>query len=129
MILMGFVQNFSALMAVRWFLGMAEAGLPPGISYYLSCWYRRSELGIRMAIYFSSAALAGTFGGLLAAAVSMMDAVGDRPGWSWIFISVEGLGTLILGILSFRMVVDFPDKANVLSEDDKRRVLRRLALD
>ncbi|KAJ5088902.1 hypothetical protein N7456_012518 [Penicillium angulare] len=128
MVLMGFVQNFSGLMAARWFLGMAEAGLPPGISYYLSCWYRRSELGIRMAIYFSSAALAGSFGGLLAAAISKMDGVGDKPGWSWIFI-LEGLATVILGFLSFRMVVDFPDKANFLSEDDKRRVLRRLALD
>jgi hypothetical protein len=35
---MGLLQNFSGLMAARWFLGLAEAGLSPGISYYLSCW-------------------------------------------------------------------------------------------
>lgn len=128
MTLMGFVKNFSGLMAARWFLGLAEAGLPPGISYYLSCWYKRSEFGIRMAIYFSSAALAGSFGGLLAAAIAKMDGVGGKPGWSWIFI-LEGLATIILGLISFWMVVDFPDKANFLSEDDKNRVLRRLALD
>ncbi|KAJ5290761.1 hypothetical protein N7478_000012 [Penicillium angulare] len=122
------LTNFSGLMAARWFLGLAEAGLPPGISYYLSCWYKRSEFGIRMAIFFSSAALAGSFGGLLAAAISKMDGVDDRPGWSWIFI-LEGLATVILGLLSFWVVVDFPDKAVFLSEDDKNRVLRRLALD
>jgi MFS family permease len=44
---MGFVYNWSGLMAARWFLGLAEAGLFPGINYYLSCWYKRSEFGVR----------------------------------------------------------------------------------
>lgn len=44
---MGFVHNWSGLMASRWFLGLAEAGLFPGINYYLSCWYKRSEFGVR----------------------------------------------------------------------------------
>ena len=35
MTFMGFVTNFSGLMAARWFLGMAEAGLFPGVNYYL----------------------------------------------------------------------------------------------
>jgi MFS family permease len=47
MTFMGFVFNWSGLMAARWFLGMAEAGLFPGVNYYLSCWYKRSEFGIR----------------------------------------------------------------------------------
>ena len=73
---MGLVQNFAGLMTTRWFLGLAEAGLFPGVSYYLSCWYKRSEFGIRMAIFFSAAALAGSFGGLLAAAIAKLDGVG-----------------------------------------------------
>lgn len=44
---MGFVYNWSGLMAARWFLGLAEAGLFPGVNYYLSCWYKRSEFGVR----------------------------------------------------------------------------------
>ena len=44
---MGFVYNWSGLMAARWFLGLTEAGLFPGINYYLSCWYKRSEFGVR----------------------------------------------------------------------------------
>lgn len=47
MTFMGFVTNWSGLMAARWFLGLAEAGLFPGINYYLSCWYKRSEFGVR----------------------------------------------------------------------------------
>lgn len=44
---MGFVYNWSGLMAARWFLGLTEAGLFPGINYYLSCWYKRDEFGVR----------------------------------------------------------------------------------
>jgi MFS family permease len=83
---MGLVHNFSGLMAARWFLGVAEAGLFPGVNYYLSCWYKRSEFGIRAAIFFSAAALAGSFGGLLAAAIAKMDGIGGKHGWAWIFV-------------------------------------------
>ena len=49
-----------------------------------SCWYRRQELGFRAATFFSAAALAGSFGGLLAAAISNMHGVGGYEGWRWI---------------------------------------------
>ncbi|CAI7572071.1 unnamed protein product [Penicillium pancosmium] len=115
-------------MAVRWFLGLSEAGLFPGVGYLLSCWYKRSELGVRMAIFFSAAALAGSFGGLLAAAIAKMDGIGGKSDWSWIFI-LEGLATILVGIASFWCVYDFPDQAKFLSQADRARVLRRLALD
>lgn len=128
MTLMGTVHNYSGLMAVRWFLGLTEAGLFPGIGYFLSCWYRREEFGVRMAIFFSAAALAGSFGGLLAAAIAKMDGVGGKAGWAWIFI-LEGLATVVIGVASFWCVYDFPDRARFLSEKDRARVVRRLALD
>ncbi|KAI9809382.1 MAG: hypothetical protein M1827_006894 [Pycnora praestabilis] len=128
MVTMGLTHNFSGMMAARWFLGMAEAGLFPGVNYYLSCWYRRSELGIRAAIFFSAAAVAGSFGGLLAAAIGKMDGIGGKKGWAWIFI-LEGLATVLIGIVSFWMVHDFPDDAQFLSEQDRARVIRRLKLD
>lgn len=56
------------------------------MNYYLSCWYKRSELGFRAALFFSAAALAGSFGGLLAAAIALMDGIGGMNGWAWIFI-------------------------------------------
>lgn len=125
---MGLVHNFGGLATARWFLGMTEAGLFPGINYYLSCWYKRSEFGIRAAIFFSAAALAGSFGGLLAAAIAQMKGIGGKPGWAWIFI-LEGLATILIGIASYWMVHDFPDEAKFLSDEDRARVLRRLKAD
>ncbi|KAF2684684.1 MFS general substrate transporter [Lentithecium fluviatile CBS 122367] len=125
---MGLVHNFAGLMTARWWLGVAEAGLFPGVNYYLSCWYKRSEFGIRAAIFFSAAALAGSFGGLLAAAIAQMGGVGGKPGWAWIFI-LEGLATIFVGIASYWMVHDFPDEATFLTPDDRARVIRRLRAD
>ncbi|XP_014555698.1 hypothetical protein COCVIDRAFT_101654 [Bipolaris victoriae FI3] len=125
---MGLVHNYAGLMTARWWLGVAEAGLFPGVNYYLSCWYRRAEFGIRAAVFFSAAALAGSFGGLLAAGIAQMDGVGGKPGWAWIFI-LEGLTTILVGVASYWMVHDFPAEATFLSPDDRARVLRRLRAD
>jgi hypothetical protein len=38
-------------------------------------------LGIRAAIFFSAAALAGSFGGLLAAGIAQMKGIGGKAGW------------------------------------------------
>lgn len=128
MVTMGLVHNYAGLMTARWWLGVAEAGLFPGVNYYLSCWYKRSEFGIRAAIFFSAAALAGSFGGLLAAAIAKMDGIGGKRGWAWIFI-LEGLATVIVGVISYWMVHDFPDRATFLSDEDRIRVIRRLKAD
>jgi MFS family permease len=81
-----------------------------------------------MAIFFSAAALAGSFGGLLAAAIANMDGLGGKEGWAWIFI-LEGLATIVIGVISFWMVYEFPDEARFLSDDDRKRVLKRLSAD
>ncbi|EMR65065.1 putative major facilitator superfamily transporter protein [Eutypa lata UCREL1] len=125
---MGFCHNFGGLATARFFLGLAECGLFPGVNYYLSCWYKRSEFGVRAAIFFSAAALAGSFGGLLAAGIEHMDGVGNLEGWRWIFI-LEGLLTIVFGVISFWMVYDFPAEARFLSDEDRNRVIRRLWAD
>ncbi|KAH9004776.1 MFS general substrate transporter [Lactarius hatsudake] len=122
------VHNFGGLLAMRWMLGMMEAGLFPGVTYYLSCWYKRSEYGIRAAIFFSAASISGAFGGLLAAAISNMDGVGGKPAWAWIFI-LEGLATIVAGAASFFIIQDFPDTARFLSEAERSVVIRRLQND
>ncbi|KAK7978202.1 major facilitator superfamily domain-containing protein [Apiospora saccharicola] len=126
--LMGIVHNYPGLLAARFFLGIAEAGLFPGVNYYLSCWYKSSEIGVRSAIFFSAAALAGSFGGLLAAAIALMDGVAGLTGWSWIFI-LEGIATVFVGIGCWWMVFDWPEDARFLSPDDRVRMQRRLIAD
>jgi sugar phosphate permease len=94
----------------------------------LSCWYKRREFGIRAAIFFSAAAVSGSFGGLLAAAISDMDGIGGRTGWEWIFI-LEGLATVVLGAVSPLFLVNFPDQATFLSPIDRARARKRLRED
>ncbi|KAG6552270.1 hypothetical protein Mapa_006121 [Marchantia paleacea] len=128
MTLMGLVKNFEGLLSARFFLGVAEAGLYPGVSYYLSCWYKKREFGFRAAIFFSAATVSGAFGGLLAAAISKMDGVGNLPGWAWIFI-LEGLVTVLAGFASFWLVPDFPDTATFLTADERAFTIARLQAD
>ncbi|KZT21600.1 MFS general substrate transporter [Neolentinus lepideus HHB14362 ss-1] len=125
MTVQGLVHNYGGLLGMRWMLGMFEAGLFPGVNYYLSCWYRRSEFGIRAAIFFSAATISGAFGGLLAAAISNMAGIGGKPAWAWIFI-LEGLVTVIAGAVSFWIIQDFPEDAKFLTEAERTVVIRRL---
>ncbi len=107
---------------------MLIAGLYPGVNFYLSCWYKGSEVGLRSALFFSAAALAGSFGGLLAAAIALMDGAGGMPGWAWIFI-LEGLATIVVGVFCWWMIFDWPENARFLSPEDRIRLQRRLILD
>lgn len=72
----------------RFFLGVAESGLFPGVVFYLSMWYKRNEQHYRVALFFSAASLAGAFGGILAWGIAHMKGVGGYNGWRWIFILV-----------------------------------------
>jgi MFS family permease len=108
MTLMGLVKDFRSLLVVRMALGLAEGGLFPGVTWYITLWYRRHECGLRMAIFFSAATLAGAFGGLLARGISQMKGVGGRPGWAWIFI-LEGLATIIVAAFAKLLINDSPE--------------------
>ncbi|CCM04874.1 uncharacterized protein FIBRA_07067 [Fibroporia radiculosa] len=71
----GLVRNYSGLIACRFFLGLAEAGVFPGCFYLIAMWYKRAEAQKRYSFFFSSTTLAGGFGGLLATAIGKMDAI------------------------------------------------------
>ena len=81
--LLGIVQNKAGFYAARFFLGFVESGLFPGVVFYLSMWYKRKERQFRIALFFSAAALAGAFGGILAFGIAHMDGVGGLGGWRW----------------------------------------------
>lgn len=51
--------NTAGLLAARFFLGITEAGLFPGVIFYLTLWYKRGEQATRVAIFFSFSTLAG----------------------------------------------------------------------
>ncbi|KAF7328267.1 putative transporter C11D3.18C [Mycena venus] len=100
MTLMGLVKTYPELVGVRICLGVAEAGLFPGVVYYLSLWYPRHMLQLRIGLFYSAASLAGAFSGLLAYGIDFMNGTRGLLGWSWIFI-LEGIATVLVGILAF----------------------------
>merc|ERR1712169_84494 len=115
-------------MAARVFLGIAEGGLFPGVTYYITMWYARHECGLRMALFFSAATAAGAFGGLLAFGIGKMDGVAGRGGWSWIFI-LEGIATLLVAFVAYWAINDYPRTAKFLTEEERTEVERRLKAD
>ncbi|KAK6209132.1 hypothetical protein LQW54_006586 [Pestalotiopsis sp. IQ-011] len=123
MTLMGIVRSYSGLLAARFFLGVAEAGLFPGCA--LTMWYCRHEIQLRQAMFFSAASIAGAFSGLLAFGISKMDGVGNLEGWRWIFI-LEGIATVIIAVLAFFCLHDFPETAKFLTEEERAFVVFRL---
>lgn len=87
--LMGLCHNLGGFIVARFFLGVTESGLFPGVVFYLSMWYKRTETHYRVALFFSAASLAGAFGGILAFGIGKMKGVAGLSGWRWIFILVS----------------------------------------
>ncbi|KAJ4466264.1 MFS general substrate transporter [Lentinula aciculospora] len=115
---MGLVKNYLQLVGVRVCLGVAEAGLFPGVAYYLSLWYPRNALQSRIGPFTGAATIAGAFSGLFAFAISFMSGTRGLLGWSWIFI-IEGTITVSVGLVSFLVLVDFPVTAEFLTLEER----------
>ncbi|XXG96059.1 hypothetical protein Hte_002336 [Hypoxylon texense] len=122
---MAFVWDLPAACGVRFLLGAFEAGMMPGISYYLSRWYRRSELVFRIALFIVMAPLAGAFGGLIASGILSLSNIGSVREWRMIFL-VEGIITMGLSLIAFITLTDRPETARWLTEEEKTLAIARV---
>ncbi|KAM7215226.1 MFS transporter-11 [Rhypophila decipiens] len=120
-----FVNTKEQAAGVRFVLGMFEAGMLPGIAYYLSRWYRRSELTFRLAMYIIMAPLAGAFGGLLASAILTLEKFGTLTSWRMIF-AIEGVITVGLSLISFVTLTDRPATAKWLTQEERDLAIARV---
>ncbi|GJN93535.1 hypothetical protein Rhopal_006592-T1 [Rhodotorula paludigena] len=125
---MTFVETFGAAVAVRFLLGIAEGGVFPGLAFYLSRFYRKDELGFRLACYIVCAPLAGAFGGLLASGILKLDSIGPYTRWRMIFF-VEGLVTMGIGIIAWFLIPDRPETAKWLTPEERALAEARLKAD
>ncbi|KAF2184415.1 MFS general substrate transporter [Zopfia rhizophila CBS 207.26] len=124
----GLAQNYSGILATRFFLGLFETGMFPGAFYLIGMWYRRHEAQRRYTFFFSSTTLAGAFGGLLASAIGKMDGMRGYRGWRWIFI-LEGVLTCVVSFFFYFLLPNFPEEAKWLSEDERAYIKARLQQD
>ncbi|KAJ8064815.1 hypothetical protein OCU04_007123 [Sclerotinia nivalis] len=123
--LMGISTSYAGFLAARFFLGVTESGLFPGVVFYLSMWYKRTETHYRIALFFSAASLAGAFGGILAYGIGFMDGVGGLKGWRWIFI-IEGLLTVVVSLVAYFFIHNYPSTAPFLTEPERSFIHARL---
>ncbi|KAF5010835.1 hypothetical protein FDECE_3008 [Fusarium decemcellulare] len=120
-----FVETRGQVLACRFLLGIFEAGMLPGIAYYLSRWYRRAELSFRLGLYMVMAPLAGAFGGLFASGILSLDRFGSLKEWRMIF-GIEGIITIGLALITLALLTDNPATARWLSEEEKILALDRV---
>lgn len=118
---MGFIKNAQQLYACRLLIGLFEAGLIPCINAYIGMVYLRSEMSVRSAIMYGFSAFAGAVGGLLASAVSNVNA-GGLPSWSWLFI-IEGIITVAMVPVIYAVFPKDPRTAWFFNEEE-RNVMR-----
>lgn len=99
----GLVKNFASLVALRFLLGVFEAGLVPGAVYLISMYYKRYELQWRLSVFFCASILAGAFGGLLAYALAHMNGVGGYSG-KFLFLAERNF---VVESSNIRLALDF----------------------
>ncbi|KAK5657148.1 hypothetical protein OQA88_3205 [Cercophora sp. LCS_1] len=120
-----FIHTVPQAGAIRFLLGVFEAGMLPGSAYYLSRWYRRAELTFRISLYIVTAPLAGAFGGLLAGAILGLPRIGSVTSWRMIFL-VEGIVTMGLALIAFAVLPNGPETARWLTAEERELAVERL---
>ena len=105
---------------LRILLGIAEAGLFPGILLYISFWIPASRRAGFTAMFMSSMAIASIIGGPLSGFIMhYFEGVAGMRGWQWMFL-IEGLPAAFMGIVVFYKLVDKPTQAKWLTEKEKQ---------
>jgi ACS family tartrate transporter-like MFS transporter len=114
--------------ALRVVLGFSEAGLMPGVIYYLTLWYPTRERGVATARFMLATALAGFVGNTLGGLILGFDGRFGLHGWQWLFL-VEGIPSFVLGIVALGLLTDRPEKAHWLSDRQREWLVDYLRRD
>lgn len=124
-IAMAFVWNEASFYVIRVLLGAAEAGLYPGIIYYISFWFPRKARARATGIFLLGVSLANIIGAPLGGLLLQMHGFLGFTGWQWMFV-IEGLPAVLLAIVVWKILPDKPSEAKWLSDDDKNVLEQQL---
>lgn len=125
---MSLVQTPTQLYVMRFLLGMAEAGFTPGIIYYISCWFPKSNRARAMSFFYMGSVMASIIGLPISGTILNMHGIADIAGWRWLF-AIEGVPAILLGVLVLWRLPQTPDHAPWLSTEQKGWLKAQLARD
>lgn len=120
------VQTPMQFYIVRFLLGAAEAGFIPAILYYLTIWYPSDRRGKVTALFLAGIPLAGMLGGPLSGWImTAFHGSYGLSGWQWMFF-IEAVPTVIAGVFAYFYLDDSAEKANWLSDAEKKLIAKDL---
>ncbi|KAL4733269.1 major facilitator superfamily domain-containing protein [Aspergillus similis] len=122
------VHSPQGIMAIRFFLGVAEASTFSGTHFILGSWYTERELGKRSGIFTASGLAGQMFGGFIQTGIhSSLDGVAGLAGWRWLFI-IDGLITLPIALYGAFLFPDTPatTQAPYLTASERALAVSRL---
>ncbi|MDF3889265.1 MFS transporter [Cupriavidus basilensis] len=122
---MAFVQGETSFYVMRLLLGVAEAGLFPGVMLYLTYWFDREQRARATGYFLLGVCVANILSGPLGGALLQMDGLMGLHGWQWLFI-IEGLPTLALAYVVWKTLPDGPGSAPWLTLEERQRLQARL---
>jgi ACS family tartrate transporter-like MFS transporter len=122
------VQSDAGFYAVRFLLGVAEAGFFPGMVFYLTLWFPRRRRARFTAMFAAGIPLASIIGGPLSGAILEMNGWGGLHGWQWLFL-IEGIPAGLLAMVAVKLLPDGPASAPWLLAGEKEIIARHIASD
>lgn len=124
-VLMAFTTNATMFYILRFLLGAAEAGLYPGLLYYMTRWfpfdYRPRVIGYLIIASLVANLIGAPLNGML---LSIHGQLG-LEGWQWIFIGT-GLPAVLFIIPVLLWMPDTPEKARFLRADEAKWLNEKL---
>jgi ACS family tartrate transporter-like MFS transporter len=123
-----FVWSGASFMAARVILGIAEAGLFPGMLLFFTYWFPASERARTGALFMMAAPVSVIIGAPVSQALLSLNGVMGMRGWQWLFL-VEGLPAVLVGLLALVVLTDRPEDARWLSNADREWLERTMAED
>ena len=124
-----FVREPFEFYAIRFLLGVFEAGFFPGAVLYLTYWYPAARRARVIALFASAALLAGVAAGpLCGATLQYMHQSGGLQGWQWLLV-LQGLPAVLLGVVAYFYLDDRPEDARWLSSFEQQMIEQDLERD